>query len=98
MRYETTDIKLGAVILSEIPDAYFVGLNGISGHKRVMKIEYPTEHEEALRRAAQDYERKSVVINLYRYNKALSTLRDAVMEAERRTMRDDTMGVQGGRF
>jgi len=100
MLFETTDIKIGAVLLSEVPNAYFVGLNGKDSRtgKRLMKIEYPAVHEATCKKLVRDYEEREQLVNLWRYNKALSLLRDAVLTEERRQTKNETMEVRGGKF
>ena len=99
MIFETTDIKIGAVILSEMPNAYFIGLNGRENKngKKILKIEHPVDQEAACKRLVRSYEERSQSVNLYRYNKALSLLRDAVLTEEKRETRNETMEVRSGK-
>jgi len=79
MIYRTTDIKLGAVLLCEIPNVRFLRVSGdIINSKKVIEIEYPYEYEGALKKIVEDYTRKIQVANVYRYNRALCLIRDAL--------------------
>lgn len=79
MIYRTTDIKLGAVLLCEIPNVRFHGVNGdIINSKKVIEIEYPAEYEGALKKIVDDYARKVQLANVYQYNRALCVIRDAL--------------------
>lgn len=86
MIYETTDIKLGAVILCEIPEAYFVGVDEerVINSKKVIKISYPEQYEEEVKKLNEDYSKKIQVVNVYHYNKSLCLIRDNLFRGERR--------------
>ena len=86
MIYETTDIKLSAVILCEIQGAYFAGINGngLVNSKKVIKIEYPEQYKEDLNKLVGDYMRKVQIVNVYHYNKNLCLIRDNLFTGEGR--------------
>ncbi|MCQ9206456.1 MAG: hypothetical protein NG740_01025 [Omnitrophica bacterium] len=80
MIYETTDIKLGAAILAEILETFFVGISkeNCVGTKRPIKITYSEEYAETLKKLIGDYERKVLMVNLYEFNRALFLIRNAL--------------------
>ena len=82
MIYETTDIKLGAVILCEIPGSFLAGVDSekFVNSKRVVLIDYPAQYERAMKKITEDYARKLQMINVYQYNRALCTMRDALRQ------------------
>lgn len=80
MIYETTDIKLAAVILCEIPGATLMGIDPLRliNSKKVLKIEYPSSCETSLNKLVDNYSRKAQLVNLYKYNKYLHLIRDEI--------------------
>ena len=50
MTYQTTDIKLGAAILCEVPGTYFirVDMDKFVNSKRVIEIDCPDQYTEEL--------------------------------------------------
>ena len=50
MTYQTTDIKLGAAILCEVPGASFIGvdMDRFINSKRVIEIDCPDQYTEEL--------------------------------------------------
>lgn len=99
MVYQTIDIKLGAVLLCEIPEARFVGLDmkKLFNSKRVVLIDYPAHYEGALKKAVGDYARKIQVVNVYQYNRALCLIRDALRGNIENGERLQAIGARGGK-
>ena len=90
MTYQTTDIKLGAAILCEVPGASFIGvdMDRFINSKRVIEIDCPDQYTEELKKVVNDYTKKVQRVNVYRYNRALCVIRDALrgnIENGRRT-------------
>ena len=100
MIYRTTDIKLGAVLLCEIPNVRFQGVNGdIINSKKVIEIELPAEYDGALKKMVEDYARKIQVVNVFQYNRALCIIRDALRSSGvTNGNRGQTTGVRYGDF
>ncbi|MDP8261909.1 MAG: hypothetical protein P9M13_01230 [Candidatus Ancaeobacter aquaticus] len=74
--YETTELKLAALILSEIPDCsceIFAQGNSI---RKTIKIGYPTEYKNDVIKLEKDFINKEAITNIYSYNKALNLIRD----------------------
>ena len=80
MIYQTTDIKLGAAILCEVPGTSFVRVNmdRFINSKRVIEIDCPDQYAEELKKVVNAYTRKAQCVNVYRYNRALCLIRDAL--------------------
>lgn len=85
MIYETTDIKLGAVILSEIPNSQLVGTDSdrLINSKKVLKMEYPEEQKEALDELVKSYAQKVQLVNVFDYNRNLNFIRNMVFNRDR---------------
>ena len=80
MTYQTTDIKLGAAILCEVPGTSFIGvdMDRFINSKRVIEIDCPDQYAEELKKVVNDYTRKVQCVNVYKYNRALCLIRDAL--------------------
>ena len=80
MTYHTTDIKLGAAILCEVPGTSFIGvdMDRFINSKRVIEIGYTDQYAEELNNVINDYTKKAQRVNVYRYNRALCLIRDAL--------------------
>lgn len=80
MTYQTTDIKLGAAILCEIPGTSFIGvdMDRFINSKRVIEINCPDQYSEELKKVVNNYARKVQRVNVYSYNRALCLIRDAL--------------------
>lgn len=75
--YETMELKLAALILSELPnncslEVYEQG-NSI---RKVIKIIYPSSHKQLVSRLERNFINKEAITNIYSYNKALNLIRD----------------------
>ena len=80
MTYQTTDIKLGAAILCEVPGTSFIGvdMDRLVNSKRVIKIGCTDQYTEELKKVVNDYTKKVQRVNVYKYNRALCLIRDAL--------------------
>ena len=80
MIYQTTDIKLGAAILCEVPGTSFIGvdMDRLVSSKRVIEIDCPDQYTEELKKVVNDYTKKVQRVNVYKYNRALCLIRDAL--------------------
>ena len=94
MIYETTDIKLSAVILSEIPCARLMGTDSdrLINSKKVLRIEYPAEYEEGFNDLVKNYAHKVQLVNVYNYNKNLNLIRNMLFEDKRSRGREIESG------
>lgn len=81
--YETYELKLAALILSEIPgcslDVYSQG-NSV---RKAIRIKYPAQYKEELYRLERAFINKMAETNVYAYNKALNVIRDRLKGCER---------------
>jgi lipoate synthase len=76
LTFSTADLKLAALILSEIPNCTFdVKEQGNSALKTIL-ISLPAIYEQNLTAVQEDYTLKRAKINLFLYNRSLNVLRD----------------------
>lgn len=74
--YATSELKLAALILAEIPGCSFeVGEQGNSIRK-VIRIKYPADYRIQIQGLENNFINKRASANVYLYNRALNTIRD----------------------
>ena len=79
--YETSELKLSALLLSEIPDSTFeVFAAQGNSIKKTIKIIYLTEHEAEVNKLIREFIERQARVDVYRYNHALNILRDKLKE------------------
>lgn len=76
--YSTSELKLAGLLLAEIPDSSFVVYPQSNFSKKLIQITYPKIHEEEAQRLVTEFIERRAYVNLYRFNKALNPLRDAL--------------------
>lgn len=74
--YETTELKLAALILSEVPNCLVEICEQGNSIRKVIKIKYPAEYKKEITKLERDFINKGALANIYSYNKALNLIRD----------------------
>jgi len=74
--YETTELKLAALILAELTDCTFEMYEQANSSRRIIKINCPSYYQDDISKMEKDFINKKAIANVYRYNKALNLLRD----------------------
>ena len=85
--FKSVSIQLIAALLTDIPEATFVGLENIplEKDKKVILISYPESADLEFKRILYEFENKTLSVNLFYYNGNLNYLRDRLFS--RRTGR-----------
>lgn len=76
LQYETFELKLAALILSEVPYCSVEVCEQGNSIRKVIKIKYPAGYKEEIVKLERDFINKGASTNIYSYNKALNLLRD----------------------
>jgi len=78
--YVTSEIKLIALLLSEIPQATFEVLSNCNSPKakKLIKVIYPSEFRGDVNRLINEFIERRASVHVYQYNRNLNRLRDAV--------------------
>lgn len=76
--YSTSEIKLSALLLSEIPEATFQILPNGNSFKKIVKIIYPSEYENDVNKLINEFIERRACVQVYQYNRNLNRLRDAI--------------------
>lgn|GEM_PF-1270719 len=74
--YETSELKLAALILSELPGCIFEIFEQGNSLRKIIRIKYSQQYEEGIIKLQQDFIDKRALANVYTYNKALNMIRD----------------------
>ena len=83
--YETSELKLAALILSEFPDCTFDIYEQGNSLRKTIRIKYSQQYKEDISRLQQDFINKKASTNVYTYNKALNMIRDRLRGCENGT-------------
>jgi hypothetical protein len=77
LTYETSELKLAALLLSEIPKAN-VKVKEPAGNslRKTIQIVYDCQYKEDISKLERDFINKCALANVYSYNKALNMIRD----------------------
>ncbi len=78
--YETTELKLAAFILAEIPDSSFEVHAQPNSSKKLIDITFSEQHKEKVQELISEFIERRARVDLYRFNKVLNPLRDALKE------------------
>ena len=78
--YSTTETKLAALLLAEIPEATFEVFPNGNSFRKIIKIIYPYKSEESVNRLIKEFIERRASVQVYKYNRSLNMLRDAVRE------------------
>ena len=76
LEYETTELKLAALILSEVPDCLFEICDQGNSTRKVIKIRYSACYKTQVSMLEKDFINKRASTNVYLYNRALNQIRD----------------------
>jgi len=74
--YDTSELKLAALILSEVPGCTFEVYEQGNSIRKAIKITYPVGYKDTVSLLEKDYINKMALSNIYKYNKALNLIRD----------------------
>ena len=76
LEYETSELKLAALILSELPNCSIDVYEQENYIRKTIKIKYPAEYKNEVSKLENDFINKRASTNVYSYNKALNLIRD----------------------
>jgi len=76
LEYETNELKLAALLLSEVPNCSFDVYEQGNSVRKVIKIRYPANYKIQICSIEKDFINKRASANVYLYNKALNQIRD----------------------
>jgi len=74
--YETLELKLAALLLSEIPEATLNIGKDVNPARKTLLIFYPKKYKNTIASLEKHYINKQATTNIYCYNKALNLIRD----------------------
>ena len=74
--YSTTDLKLSALILSEILDSTAEVFQEGNYSKKMIKVTYSRHYQKEVTRLINDFINRRAKVDVFLYNKALNVLRD----------------------
>jgi len=74
--YQTTELKLAALILASIPEATFAIYKQPNFTRQTIEITYSSDNNDLLAKLERDFIDKRAKVNVYAYNKALNLIRD----------------------
>jgi hypothetical protein len=78
--YETTELKLAALLLSEISNSNFEVFSQDNLAKKTIKIIYPADCEESVNKFIREYLERRARVDVYLYNHNLNLLRNKLRE------------------
>lgn len=78
--YETTELKLAALLLSEIQDSTFEVYSQANSLKKIIRIFYCSNYEQELNKIIREFIQREARVDVYKYNKSLNLLRDKLKE------------------
>jgi hypothetical protein len=83
LTYRSSELKLSAVILSEIPDCTFNILEQGNSLRKTIVIDFPASYKKDVMLLQEDFLNKRVLVNVYLYNRSLNMLRDRLKDERR---------------
>ena len=81
--YNTTDLKLSALVLSEIPDTTFEIHTNHNHFKKMIRIIYHSCSKDDLDLLIADYINRMARVDVFKYNRNLNYVRDGIKEESR---------------
>ena len=78
--YETSELKLAALLLSEIPGTSVEVENQGNSIRKNIIITHATEYNEEIQKLERAFINKEARASVYAYNRALNTIRDKLRE------------------
>ena len=82
-RFKFTSLHLSAVLLTEIEESSFAGIDSgqaIDGCKKIFLIDIPKQSYKIAEKLVSDFNEKQLSVNLYLYNRNLNFLRDKLFQ------------------
>jgi len=79
--YETTELKLAALLLAEIKDSYADVYKQDKSIRKNIIITFPAMYGSDVEKLAIDYLNRRAMVNVSDYNKALNIIRDRLRGA-----------------
>ncbi|MDD5476881.1 MAG: hypothetical protein PHG87_01515 [Candidatus Omnitrophica bacterium] len=78
--FRSISLQLAAALLTDISEATFIGLenNTLEKDRKVILIAYPESAELGFKRVLDEFESKTLCVNLFYYNRNLNFLRDRI--------------------
>lgn len=77
---ETSELKLAAVLLAEIPESVFEIYPQGNDIKKVIRIIYLPDYETEVNKLIREFIERRAQVDVFRYNMALNSLRDKLRE------------------
>jgi len=76
--FKSVSIQLTAALLTDISEANFIGFEDdpLEKDKKVILISYPESTDSEFKRILNEFENKTLSVNLFYYNRNLNYLRD----------------------
>lgn len=74
--YESTELKLCALIISELSSCTFEISEQVNSLRKIIRIKYPVCYQEEISKLEKAFINKEALTNVYRYNKSLNMIRD----------------------
>ena len=81
--YSTSELKLAALILSEVPDCTFEVYEQGNSVRKTIKITYLGKYKDVVSLLEKDFINKIASANVYLYNRALNSIRDRLRGCEK---------------
>jgi len=78
--FDTTDLKLSALILSEISGSTFDICSTQNHFKKMIKVFYPPSSKDNLDLLIADYINRMARVDVFKYNRNLNSVRDQIKE------------------
>ena len=82
LEYETSELKLAALLFSEIPQCSFDVFAQGNSIRKTIRIKYPAGCKAQVSKIEKDFINKIASANVYLYNKALNMIRDRLRGQE----------------
>lgn len=76
--YNTTDLKLAALLLASISSSSFTLLSQKDSDRKIIQVSYCEGQQKLFERLFMDYTNRVASVSLYEYNRKINDLRDAV--------------------
>lgn len=78
--FKSVSIQLTAALLTDISEATFIGFENdpLEKDKKVILIAYPGTAEPGFKKVLDEFESKTLCVNLFYYNRNLNFLRDRI--------------------
>lgn len=74
--YETSELKLAALLLAEIPDTSVDVQEKGNSIRKCIIITHSAQYSQDVQKLEKDYINKEATVGVYAYNRALNTIRD----------------------